>query len=94
MLYTLPLGQGVSKRDKQAWRTSERGGWSTAFHDWWSAALAVVQCGFIGQAIEINPDPAAFAELGGAQQVNIVVLMSSSTLSPTLTLTRTPTPTP
>ena len=35
MLYTLPLGQGVSKRDKQAWRTSERGGWSTAFHDWW-----------------------------------------------------------
>ena len=35
LLYTLPLGQGVSKRDKQAWRTSERGGWSTAFHDWW-----------------------------------------------------------
>ena len=35
MLYTLPLGRGVSKKDKQAWRTSARGGWSTPFHDWW-----------------------------------------------------------
>jgi len=35
LLYTLPLGAGVSKRDHQAWRTSERGGWAHEHSDLW-----------------------------------------------------------
>ena len=65
MLYTMPLGHGVSKLDAQAWRTSKHGGWSTPFGDWWCCSgtglegFAQLQRGLFLHTTEEDPQQQA-----------------------------------